>query len=309
MARRIEDQLRPDTTYKVAFSNDEAELEKPRFVLAYWSIRGLGAPLRMMLSAAQGVNHWVILYDVKGSGKDGWDKKSYQTDKAWLKNELNPLMNLPFLVDCVNQRVLVQTDAIFLFLGRELGMLGTNALEQSMCEEVLFEVMDLRNQMVRFAYGGTTYMGIATTNFEVDKADAETLCKGAARQILDKLELYLQRKLDVDPSSPRCHLVGDTFTAPDFHLWEMLDQYETIWTFYELDCSPLPATGHLKTFKTEFEALPQNKSYFDSDYSKIPFNNPYARFGSNPETKGQYQRGMKTPWTERGVVNDLRRPT
>jgi hypothetical protein len=144
----IKDRLNPDSTYKVAYGKQNEDLEEPRFILAYWSIRGLASPLRMMLSAAQ-VNHWVILYDVVEQEDGTWGKDSYFLDKAWLKEEYNPFMNLPFLVDCTNDRVIVQTNAIFTFLGRELNLLGKNPQEQSICEELLCEVMDIRNQMMQ----------------------------------------------------------------------------------------------------------------------------------------------------------------
>lgn len=141
----LKDRLKPDSTYKVAYGDDLDSLENPRYIIAYWSIRGLASPLRMMLTAAQ-VNHWVIFYDVKEIPDGKWSKDSYLHDKSWLKEEYNPLMNLPFLVDCANDTVISQTNAIFTFLGRELNMLGSNSQDQTICEELLCEVMDIRKK-------------------------------------------------------------------------------------------------------------------------------------------------------------------
>mmetsp|Transcript_60483 Transcript_60483/g.148397 ORF Transcript_60483/g.148397 Transcript_60483/m.148397 type:complete len:376 (+) Transcript_60483:118-1245(+) len=329
--QRIEDRLRPDSTFRVAFwdprENDDdydddgdanatitlkmKKLDRPQYVLGYWSIRGLASALKVMLCAA-GADHWVVMYDVSekndaDGGDIGWDKSSYLSDKAWMKEEYNPLMNLPFLVDCANQRIIVQTDAIFLFLGRKLGMLGSNEVEQSICEQLICETMDLRNNMVRFAYAGTDSDG-NMTSYEHDKSDAEKLCNGPAKRILDKLELYMEQKRRKDSSnaSPpsRCHLVGDTFSAPDFHLWEMLDQFEGLCRYYKLE-SLLATRSHLKTFKIMFEDLPRIRGIVgDPQYQKsLPYNNPYARFGSNPETLGRYVRGMDAPWRSNGTVD------
>ena len=334
--QRIEDRLRPDSTFRVAFlnpskarddddddnNNDDTntmtqtslqtkKLDRPKYVLGYWSIRGLSSALKIMLCAAC-VDHWVVMYDVSETndadgGDIGWDKSSYLSDKAWMKAEYNPLMNLPFLVDCASQRIIVQTDAIFLFLGRKLGMMGNSEEEQSICEQFICETMDLRNFMVRFAYAGMDSHG-HMTSYEQDKSDAEKLCIGPAKRILDKLELYMEQKCnkdspDASPSS-QYHLVGETFSAPDFHLWEMLDQFEGLCRYYKLQ-SLLETRNRLKTFKIMFENLPRIKAIVeDPQYQKsLPYNNPYARFGSNPQTLGRYVRGMDAPWRSNGTVD------
>jgi glutathione S-transferase len=296
--------LKPDSTYKIAYGNRPEDLEKPRFILGYWSIRGLAGPLRMMLTVAQ-VSHWVILYDVTEVNDDEWTMESYINDKTWLKDEYNPLMNLPYVVDCSNDRVVAQTNAIFLLLGRELNMLGKDSEEQCKCEELLCEVMDLRNHMVRFAYSASG---------DDDKKDAENLIKigGPVAKIFDKLEHYLSKKYDITGSEDVTtkevsHLVGDWFSAPDFHLWEMLDQFEGLCKFYGLE-SLLVSRPLLLSFLSKFRTTPEVLPYLSSEYSILPYNNPYARFGSNPNTLGKYERGMDTTsWKKRGVV-PIQRP-
>lgn len=302
----IKERLKPDSTFKIAYGDRRETLNEPRFILAYWSIRGLGAALRMMLSAAQ-VNHWIICYDVTEKGDDEWDNQSYLGDKVWLRDEFNPLMNLPFLVDCSTDRVIVQTGAIFCYLGRELSMLGMNPLEQSHCEELLCEVMDIRSQMVGFAYGPSS---------EHDKDDAQKMVRAASKSY-DKLEYYLSKKNDImvasneSPDTTRessiGHLVGNAYSAPDFHLYEMLDQSEGLVQFYSLEPFLLESRyPNLVAYKKAFETLPQVTVYLRSSLSKLPYNNPYARFGSNPSTLGMYKRGMKTPWMKQGIVEELR---
>ena len=313
----IQERLKPDTTVK--FNYGGSQEHNPRFILGYWSIRGLGAPLRMMLNAAQ-VNHWVVLYDAIEAEGERWDMDSYLSDKQWLKEEYNPLMNLPFLVDCKYSRVLAQTNAIFTYLGRELKLMGKDKHEESKCEELLCEIMDLRNLMVDFAY---------ETDVSTIKHDAEMLVKEATKH-LNKLEMHLEREYpDIlkNQTMPQestmatetakagvCHLVGNQFSAPDFHLWEMLDQFEGLCRTYDL--APLwsepgtkgPHQGlrpHLLEFKRNFKALPENQNYISTPPSflaSLPYNNPYARFGSDPRTLGQFSRGQEAPWRKKGVI-------
>ncbi|KAG7364679.1 glutathione S-transferase, C-terminal domain containing protein [Nitzschia inconspicua] len=293
---KIKNRLKPDTAYKIAYGDKDEDLEEPRFILGYWSIRGLAAPLRMMLAAAE-VNHWIIMYDVTEEKEGGWGKDSYFNEKDWLREKYNPLMNCPFVVDCANERVIVQTNAIFSFLGRELNMLGETPDDQVKCEELLCEVMDIRNQMVRFAYAAST---------ENDKSDAELLMNssGPVSRGFDKLEVSMKR-------SRSKFLVGDRPSAPDFHLWEMMDQFIHLCRFYNLD-APFHSghRGCLFSYYSQLQSLPNVKAYMESDLHKdVPFNNPYARFGSWPGSCGQYRRGGTTPWKSKGVVTIQRERT
>lgn len=176
-------------------------------------------------------------------------------------------------------------------------MSGKTTHVQSKCEELLCEVMDIRNQMVRFAYAPTT---------PSDQQDAENLVddRSALNTSFDKLDLYMSKN-----SFP--FLTGDSPTAPDFHLWEMMDQLDGLCKFYNL---PVPFSGpgkrrHLYQMKLKLQSLPNIRPYVDSELCKIPYNNPYARFGSNPGTLGQYQSDMVTPWKNKGIVHIVRKRT
>jgi len=114
--------------------------------IGYWSIRGLGAPLRMMVSYS-GQPYSVQMYDCVRKD-DGWDLSSWFSKKPALK-EKNPLMNLPYICDSKGSETggelyISQTNACFLYLGRKLGMLGSTPQEMSMCEQLLCEVMDVQ---------------------------------------------------------------------------------------------------------------------------------------------------------------------
>jgi glutathione S-transferase len=316
----IQDRLKPSSIIKNHYDG-HYQRHTPRFIVGYWSIRGLAAPLRMMLSAAQ-IDHWVVLYDVQET-QEGWDRSSWFQEKEWLR-EPYPLINLPFLVDCAHDRVVSQTNAILAYLGRELKMLGTTPVETCQCEELLCEIMDLRNKMVKFAY--------APASPGNDLEDAKELIE-QANVHFHKLEQHLilqypnilERVVDPDevPSTDFykkgvCHLVGGKFTAPDFHLWEMLDQFEELCQHYELpSCFGTATTNskeektktfpYLREFLENFIHLPENGTYYAQWHKevKLPLNNPYARFGSDPKPTsgfGTYVRGQDAPWRNLGVI-------
>ena len=241
-------------------------------------------------------------------------------------------MNLPFLVDTQGEEyggkalVLAQTNAIFTYLGRELNMLGSTKLETCRCEELLCEIMDFRNKMTGFAY--------KPGNRESAMIDGIKLLKSiGVANILDKLELYLRNKYKDDKlySCNIRYLVGSSLTAPDFNLWEMLDQYDSLYLSVSNHDDGLPFHGpfgpnsrpYLQTFYDNFRAeISENKSYCDCTVisKDLPFNNPYARFGSNPKNDKpwgtdpendalQYRRGQETPWKGRGVIEEIRNTT
>ena len=297
--------LKADTTVKITFgtnnnnnnNKDDANNHKddePRFVLGYWSIRGLAAPLRMMLCAAK-VNHWVVMYDATDGG---WNRDSWLHDKAWLRDEHNPFMNLPFLIDTKygdddpTTTIVNQTNAIFAYLGRELNMLGRNRLETTKCEELLAEVMDIRNAMTRFAYSNSP---------------PETLVASAANLVasvqsnFEKFERHLATKYP-DPNAEICFLVGDHLSAPDFHVWEMLVQYECLCQTYEL--TPfLQAWPRLEKFQRGFAGLRENQFYLNSFLARqLPYNNKSAQFGSSSGPGARYVRGQPTPWHKKGIL-------
>jgi len=102
--------------------------------------------------------------------------------------------------------------------------------------------------------------------------------------------------------------VGNQMTAPDFCLWEILDQFRRLCSLFQLP-SVMEARPYLDAFFFNFKDLEENEPYlqFDEVYNNLPLNNPYARFGSDPVSHDHYIRD-ETPakWREQGVVKDER---
>lgn len=277
------------TTVEVTFG----ENKEPKYGLGYWSIRGLGAPLTMMLCAAK-VSFSLFLYDIVEKEGDGvgWHSDYFSAKGKYIEEFDTPLWNLPFLVNREEKRVICQTNAVFAHLGRECKMLGNDEVTTSQCEELLCEVYDLRNVMTGFAYGPSD--------------DAAAVVQ-AAKKHFQKFEAVLEREAKKGDEKV-VHLVNGKFSAPDFHLFEMLDQFEAFVSFYKEEHNLEDLFSdfkRLRDFKEGFAALEENQFYLNSWlHQELPFNNCMAKFGSLPGPK-TYAFGASSKlatWRGKGVV-------
>jgi len=279
-----------ETSITIRFPDNDGKVssDTPRFSIGYWSIRGLGAPLRMMLSAAK-VDHIVLLHDIVENNENGsWNSTYFKSKKDIVEN-YSSFMNLPYLIDRKEKIFLCQTNAIFSYLGRELGMLGTSKAERAKCEEMLCEIYDLRNQVIKFSY-------------ESDGGDnAAGALFGSSLKHLKKFETFIMHQSDsTDKSS--IHLMSDTFTAPEFHLFEMIDQLYCLSNEYKLE-DPLKNFPSLRAFQTGFTNLSENSFYLKKStlHTELPINNCMAKFASALNAK-VYKRGQNAPWRNRGEI-------
>jgi len=233
-----------DSAVTVRFSNNNANTATPpRWAVAYWSIRGLAAPIRMMLCAAK-QDHVVYMYDLleDGGTGGGWTS-GYFADKARIKTTYAAdgatLLNLPYIIDQDEKLVLSQTNACLEYLGDSLGMMGRNAVERAHCAQLLCEIYDWRCVMTQWAYNGAAASDAAAT---VARAGPH----------LAKLEQCLAHK--GSGTAKHC-LVGDSLSAPDFHLFEIVDQFEALCRAKGLPAL-LEKFPHLQAFQTGFAQLP-----------------------------------------------------
>lgn len=200
--------------------------------------------------------------------------------------EQNPLMNLPYIVDGDN--VISQTNACFAYLGRKCGLFGSNEIEASQCEQLLCELMDLRNKMTGFAYGAPK---------DAAKLKAFDLLNDVTGKngIIQKFELWLNREKANGASGN--FLVGNKASAPDFHLYEMLDQYNTMATYYGFEKSIFDGFPCLGNFLATFTAHPNNAKYLGSKLASMPFNNKMAVFGAI-RNGDEWTSGMEYDWAD-----------
>jgi len=286
----------------ITFDNKEVT---PKYALGYWSIRGLGAPLTMMMCAAK-VPFSLFLYDIIEDDKTeaGWKSDYFQAKGDYIKKYDAPLWNLPFCIDRENERVICQTNAVFASLGRACGMYGCDENTTSQCEQLLCEIYDLRDVIVKYSYGGSG-----------EASPKDTL--QSAKKHFKKLEAWLESEAKRtnsgdkranpgdSPKSNVVHLVGGKFNAPDFHLYEMLDQFEEFAKYNELG-NFLDDFGRLKAFKEGFSSLEENKFYLESWlHTELPFNNCMAQFGSlpGPEVYKYNESAPSATWRGKGVIS------
>ena len=133
--------------------------------------------------------------------------------------------------------------------------------------------------MVQFAYSQhTNHREVAANLFESTMV--------ADRGHFGKIESWLESK---NASSENPYLVGNKATAPDFALFEMLDQYAELIRFFELipgkseqkgDILEACGKSNLANHYRHFRNSPKLKSYFQSQLNDLPFNEKRASFGS-----------------------------
>lgn len=252
-------------------------MDKQAITVGYWNIRGLAAPLRMQTmysgTPLDNVSYDIIVDPVTGKS----DANSWFDAKSALK-VINPLVNLPYIKD--GDKLISQSNACFLYLGRKLNMLGDNDDELCQCEQLLCEIMDLRNSIVGYAYSqdkGTSQE--LTDNF---------IKSNAVIKVLDKLSLYKQMNIN------DAFFIGNKASSPDFHAWELFDQLKNYSKFHSLEDIILRFPP-LESFYIAFKNLPNNQKYLLSKLYTYPMNNKSSSIGGTPNG-GKYDKSMECTW-------------
>jgi hypothetical protein len=273
------------TTVEVDFGDKTTA----KHAIGYWSIRGLGAPLAMMMCASK-TPFTLFLYDIVEKGEAGWNSEYFSAKGEYMKEYKQPLWNLPFCVDRENKEIIVQTNAIFAHLGRACGMFGDNAIAASKCEQLLGEIYDLRCVMSGYAYGGGEVEAVIS----------------AGKKHFRKLEQWMEIQAENSDDDVVVHLVDGKYSAPDFHLYQMLDQFEALAKANDSDLYANNDMKRMKAFKEGFQSLPENQSYLKSWlHTELPFNNCMAGFGSlpGPKTYIHGESAKDATWRAKGVVD------
>ena len=136
-------------------------ITKKRFTMGYWQMRGLGAPLRMML-------HWgkfdAATTKTMDDGNDAWSFEDVQyaqgpdgitawfkRDKKKMMEETNALANIPYLVDHEEKKTIVHFLAISAYLGQKLNFdeARVDSDQYARNAQIAMEVFDLRNTVIR----------------------------------------------------------------------------------------------------------------------------------------------------------------
>jgi len=229
-----------------------------KFELGYWAIRGLGQPIRFLLTHAEAVFSEVRF----GVNQDGSivDDESYdwETHKLTL---LMPFPNLPYLIDSSGSAEvqLTQSNAIIRYLARRFDYYGDTASDQIGIDVLQDEAYDFRNLIVNTAYTlGAEY-----------KTAFNQFTSITVPRYLDGFEDYLSNR------GIYTHFVGTRISMVDFIL------YELIWQVSIMVPGSVTGTDRpsLHAFIEGFGKIPQIAAYMArSDYIDRPINSIWASF-------------------------------
>lgn len=236
---------------------DAAEGTGAPLTLGYWGIRGLGAPLRMIFAYTS-----TPYKEKRYAGGADW----FAQDKPVLAQR-NSMINLPYIID--GDLVVTQSNACLRYVGAKVGIDGRSPRESVLNDQVLCQVMDLRNAVIAL-----TYMNWGAKPKAEFPAELAKHVAGPMAAHYTKLEGFFHGEF----------LCGAAPCSGDFHAWEMLDQHEIMCARLGI-ASPLGggAFPRLAAFHARVRALPQLAAYFAGGDSRLACNFPgYSHFTGLP---------------------------
>ncbi|KAM9786098.1 glutathione S-transferase Mu 4-like [Neosynchiropus ocellatus] len=215
--------------------------------LAYWDIRGLAQPIRLLLEYT-GVKY-VDKYYICGDGPN-FDKSCWFDEKCQLGLDFP---NLPYLID--GDVKVTQSNAIMRYVARKKDLCGSTEEEKVRVDMMENQAMDFRNSFVRVCY-----------------SDCDRLKPDFLKNLQGVLQLFSGFLGD------RKWFAGDNITFVDFIMYELLDQHR----MFEPEC--LKDFKNLRDLMDRFEKLEKIAAYMKSSrFIKTPVNNKMAKWGHKKE--------------------------
>ncbi len=253
--------------------------------VGYWSTKGLGSVSRMVVLYSGNslkAKNYKLKYVVKNNLINYDGSEWHDNAKIKLK-KTNSLINLPYieLIDSSGDNlVITQSNACLSYLGRKFDMFGRNKIEESQCEQLLFETNDLRSVITSFAY--THHKNKELEN----NAAKEVYEKAFQNNNFGKIQKF-ENWLSLNKNNNNYFLLKYGITIPDFNLFDILDFYIEFLKYYNFvneknNNKILSETGYpyLNNFYNHFINLPKMKKYLNSIFYKLPYTNKSANFGS-----------------------------
>ncbi|XP_029995061.1 glutathione S-transferase Mu 1-like [Sphaeramia orbicularis] len=215
--------------------------------LAYWDIRGLAQPIRLLLEYT-GTNYEDKFY--RCGEAPNYDKSCWFDEKPKLGMDFP---NLPYLED--GDRKISQSNAIMRYIARKHNLCGETEDEKVRVDIMENQAMDFRNGFVRMCY-----------------TDFDNIKPGYLKMLPDTLKQFSNFLGD------RKWFAGDKITFVDFIMYELLDQHR----MFHPTC--LDEFKNLKDLMDRFEALEKIAAYMKSNrFMKTPVNNKMAKWGNKKE--------------------------
>nr|CAB3251128.1 glutathione S-transferase Mu 1-like [Phallusia mammillata] len=218
-------------------------------ILAYWDIRCLGEPIRLMFEYLE-LKYVNKIYPTGDAPT--YERKEWQHDKATLGFDFP---NVPYLID--GDIKLSESWAIMRYIARKQSTLTATTEEQEInCDMLQGVIEDFRYRFISLTYYSTT------ENFEANKKQFHLrLLKD-----LQRFGLFL---------GTNKWLIGKDLMFVDFALCEALDQIKLLFPRFLDDC---PQNIH--DYYNNFMTLPTIKAYRSSPrFQKLPINSKYSYWG------------------------------
>jgi len=219
--------------------------------VGYHKIRGLGAPLRMM-----------CYYKEKSFINVGYGADMKEKWFGGKKPELakqNSCINLPYIID--GDLTITQSNTCLLYLGEKFCI--DSPAHSIKNHTVLDQTMDLRNDLMNVVYP----FGPAKTQEEFPDV-AKKHMESSAKTNFTKLEGFCEGP----------YMCGASPQSGDFHVFEMLDQHESICAKLNVS-SIMEGYPKLKALHAAMKDESTLKKYFASDcYAKWSQNNALFTF-------------------------------
>jgi len=213
-------------------------------VLAYWNIRGLAQPIRLLLEYT-GTEFEDKMYEC-GPAPD-YDKSCWFDIKFDLGMDFP---NLPYYID--GDLKITQSNAIIRHIARKHDMCGKTEEEKVRVDVLENQAVDMSRALTQLCY----------REYDTKKDAYLEALKKTLKQYSDCL-------------GERKWFAGDNLTYIDFIMYELLDKHLI------LESTCLKDTKNLEEFHKRFEELEAIKKYMASPrFMKGPLNNKMAKFGN-----------------------------
>ncbi|XP_064459465.1 glutathione S-transferase Mu 1-like [Ornithodoros turicata] len=224
-------------------------------VLAYWSIRAIGQPIRYLLEYI-GEPYENKTYDFIDDVPGDECKTLWRKEREELRKQGLPFPNLPYYVD--GKVNLTQSLAIMRYLGRTHGLYAKTHEEETQQDMLEGQVNDFRWSLIHHCKADT-YESLRWNYPEV---------------------MHGQLKLFSDYLGTKKWLLGEQLCYVDFMLYEALDQHN----LFRPKC--LDEFSNLKAYHERFRSLPAILAYLRSErFKEWPvFGAPAKRWGWKKET-------------------------